>query len=284
MYPWAESHLQPITETPHPEKETVLFWHIPKSGGTTAKSLYECLDQTLANRAGSLPQFGHDQDKELLSFRLRNGKGPAYVNVDTTSKAGILRAQELGLVPSGMADIIFTSDPSFAIQNLYDDSHKGRVLGLFRHPVDRLVSKFYYLQIASWERTYSPQWKDISVEEFGEKRNHDNNHMVKKLAGKLMNEKVGEEDLQLAMATVKNRFVVGLLDHVEESIHRFNTVIGIDESKKETRKCMNEFFGHGVAKKNSNSHPKVNSITSFVFSTSYFQVIVSKVRLPFVAG
>ena len=66
-------------------------------------------------------------------------------------------------------------------------------MGLFRHPVSRLVSKFYYLQIADWERGYKPQWKDMSVSYWARHSNNDNEHMVKKLAGKRMNDVVDEE-------------------------------------------------------------------------------------------
>jgi len=113
---WANNHLEPVTVSPDPSRETVLFWHIPKSGGTTIKRIYACLHQTLS--------------------------------VDTTTIMGIRHAEEMRLVPSGLADLIITGNPAFAIKHLYDDAHKGRVLALFRHPVDRLVSKFYYLQTA----------------------------------------------------------------------------------------------------------------------------------------
>lgn len=120
-----------------------------QSGGTTIKSIYECLGQTLANQAGADPRFGHENEDKAIAFRPWPGVSRAsYVNVDTTNKKGILRAQKLGLVPSGLADMIFTSDLTFAIEKLFDESHKGRVMVLFRHPIDRLVSKFYYLQQA----------------------------------------------------------------------------------------------------------------------------------------
>ena len=82
--------------------------------------------------------------------------------------------------------------------------------------------------------------------------------MVKKLAGKRMNDVVDEEDLQLAMRTLKSRFVVGLMDNMEESIHRFNTILGIDETLETSNDCMDQYFGHGTLKSNSNSHPKVS--------------------------
>ena len=30
IYPWARQHLRPVDVVPEPDKETVLFWHIPK--------------------------------------------------------------------------------------------------------------------------------------------------------------------------------------------------------------------------------------------------------------
>lgn len=148
VYSWARDHIRPLTVAPEPSRETATFWHIPKSGGTTAKSIYECMGRTLASRAGSLPQFGHDEDSEVVAFRPWGSDGPSYVNVDTSRPEGIVRAEEMGLVPSGKADLIVTGYPAFAIEHLYDKFHKGRVLALFRHPVHRLVSKFYYLQVA----------------------------------------------------------------------------------------------------------------------------------------
>ena len=98
----------------------------------------------------------------------------------------------------------------------------------------------------------------MSVLEFAVKENDDNNHMVKKLAGKALNETVVEEDLLIAMRTVASRFIVGLTDQMEESIHRFNMVIGIDVSNEESQQCMGQFFGPNGERRNANPHPKVS--------------------------
>ena len=157
-----------------------------------------------------------------------------------------------------MGDIIFTAYPSFAIDSLYNENHKGRAFGLFRHPVDRLVSKFYYLQKATWERTYRPEWKHVGILKFAKELNFDNNSYVKQLSGKRMGDTVNETDLQFAIETVKERFVVGLMDHMEESIRRFNVYMGIDTDGSELgHKCMNKYFGEHSEVKNSNSHKKV---------------------------
>ncbi|KAL7539621.1 hypothetical protein ACHAXR_009449 [Thalassiosira sp. AJA248-18] len=224
VYPWAQKLLQPLSTTPDPSKETVVFWHIPKSGGTTAKTLYTSLGKS----------------------------------IDIESKPGpILEAQKKGLVASGQVDIIFSSLPNFAVSHLFDNSHKGRALALFRHPVDRLISKFYYLQTATWENTYRPEWKGVDILDWAKGINIDNDCMVKKLAGKVQRDKATEKDLRMAMRTVKQHFIVGLMHEMEESIHRFNTVMGIDEEEEYTKRVMDHFFGNKVKKTNSNPHPKV---------------------------
>ena len=53
---WARNNFRPLSSAPG-EREVVLFWHVPKSGGSTAKSIYRCMDETIVSLAqeGSLP-------------------------------------------------------------------------------------------------------------------------------------------------------------------------------------------------------------------------------------
>ncbi|EJK64430.1 hypothetical protein THAOC_14835 [Thalassiosira oceanica] len=76
VYPWAKSNLVPHTVLPDPTKETYMFWHIPKSGGSTAKQIYKCMGLT--------------------------------VTVQSTEES-IMKAKDLNLVQSGKVDIIFSS-------------------------------------------------------------------------------------------------------------------------------------------------------------------------------
>ena len=117
IYPWASDLLEPLTDIhmPNPEGETAIFWHIPKNGGTTANNFYKCL----------------------------------HLSIDIASHpVTILDEKRKSFVQAGMVDVLFSSMPDLAVQNLFSSGHKGRAMALFRPPVDRLFSKFFYLQIA----------------------------------------------------------------------------------------------------------------------------------------
>ena len=94
-----------------------LLIFILQSGGTTGKSFYHCMGQTIKVLAGP-PDIKH-----LLEKGLHKGLHPDV-------------------------DIVFSSFPDYAAKKLFNEEHRGRVLAIFRHPVERLISKFYYLQVA----------------------------------------------------------------------------------------------------------------------------------------
>jgi len=97
----------------------------------------------------------------------------------------------------------------------------------------------------------------MDIKYWAEHVNSENNPNVKALAKLGKNDVVTEAHLRLAQRTIAHRLVVGLMDEMEESIHRFNIVLGIDETTELNRSCMDEFFGHGLKKSNSHSHPEV---------------------------
>jgi hypothetical protein len=172
--------------------------------------------------------------------------------------------------------MIFTSDVNFAADHLFDPAHRGRIFALFRNPVDRSVSKFYYLQTATWERTYRPEWQGMGVLEWAEKHNQDENFIVKKIAGKKLSEIADITDLVTAKEIIRRYFIVGLMNEMEESLRRFNIILGLDYTGEGGEMCKDQFFGSTSGKEvkslagahrrtekgandnmNSNPHPKV---------------------------
>jgi hypothetical protein len=97
IYPWAEHNLKALTDNLDLGNETPLFWHIPKSGGTTAEAIYQCLGMTITKRAGIF--FGHDHDEELIAFQ-PFGKGARSTSMLTQlQNQGYCAQKNLGWSP-----------------------------------------------------------------------------------------------------------------------------------------------------------------------------------------
>ena len=245
IYQWASTHLKPISRPPDKQKgDTILFWDIPMSGGNTFTSVMECMGTRIASKEGMNPRYGHHDTKDILSFQPWPTSNAQYVNVDVTSKQGIREAKERKLVASGKVDLIISPDPAFAIEHLFEPTQKGRAIVLFKHPVQRLVAQFYHQRSATWDVNYRPNFfNNISLEEWAKKRQSNHNQIVKTLTGlQTEDEATAEEDFQMAKRTLRKRFIVGLYDEMEESVHRFNAVLGIDEADTDNRKCMDNYF------------------------------------------
>lgn len=143
------------------------FWHIPKSGGTSGKdALSVCLGLTTASGAG-ITLEKRRFEKENMHYngpdKLRVLPGH-HMNVDVSREEGIKQAARLGLVESSMVKVIATPSLKFAIENLFYKSGKqAEIFAVFRHPVERAASLFHYLQVADWEPTYDPSFKNMTI-------------------------------------------------------------------------------------------------------------------------
>jgi hypothetical protein len=85
----------------------------------------------------SIVRVGGDATKGEVSSR--------FVNVDTSTVEGLQRAKKLGLAQSGKLNAIYTP-LIYEANDLFDEGHQGRLFAIFRHPIDRAISIFRYLQ------------------------------------------------------------------------------------------------------------------------------------------
>lgn len=240
------------------DTETPFFWHIPKSGGTTLQRLYWCMGSTIANEVGVNPKFGAVQ-KDIVAFNPWENNPGKVINVDVSTHDGILLAKDRGFLaePSQThVDFISSTEFRFASEMLFSPNHKARMFALFREPIDGAVSKFYYLQKATWEPTYNKRWARMTLEEWATRDRGDNNWMVRYLVGKPNSVELTNEDLEVAKEIVRTKFIVGLMDKFDESVHRFNILLGIDESDPKNQQCIKEFSSKG-----EDAHSAKNSVT-----------------------
>jgi hypothetical protein len=170
-FPWARENLLPLitTDTTNTKSITLdqeqssqppltsittmndtpfLFWHIAKSGGTSAKAIYKCLlgesVSILSSRVAIVEAKQKQEEKKNKKSSLSSFFGFASSPSSFTSSLSSTVVVERTRGP----DVMFSMIPDVVATNLFNPLNKGRLLALFRHPVDRLISKFYYLQIA----------------------------------------------------------------------------------------------------------------------------------------
>lgn len=209
--------------------DTPVFFHIPKAGGTTIKNVIgTCHRMTMASEVGVMN--GHDKDTEIGVVRpfanpAEGKEGSPFMNVDTTTTSGIERAKKLGLAQSGKAECI-VSPLLYDIETVFSPSHKGRIFTIFRHPLERATSMFYYIQVADWEPTFNPILESMTLQEYATSAFVENNWMVRRLSNVDKTVKLTEDHLEVAMDIVRRKFLVGLLDRKDESMDRFETFFG----------------------------------------------------------
>lgn len=235
------------TWEPHESKDDVpVFWHVPKAGGSTIKDIVgACHGRTITNENGVL--YGHDEDTELEVITI-NGQGDTrFVNVDTTTVEGIQRAKQMGLGSSSLAELIITPY-IFETGELFSEGpQKGRLFATFREPISRAVSMFKYLQYADWEPTYNPEFKSWSLEQYARSEQIENNWMTRHLSNELTGE-LTSAHLQVALDVLRRKFLVGLVNRMDESMERFEAYFGwryiMNPTAQET--CRESLFTIGT--------------------------------------
>jgi len=243
LFPSYFSSLSDLTEEYRTEEETPYFWDVHFSGESIAEAIFsQCHNLIMAAEFGlRQPQY---TEHELAKFNL---DGSRYVNVELTTKEGILRASNLGLAQSHLADVIISPYLHNIASLVFTTQHPGRLFALFRHPVDRALSMYHYLSKASWDPMYSSEIKDMTIEEFAQSGYIENNWMTRFLVGKPKG-KLTHLDMLLAKKIVKYKVLVGLYDELETSMARFQRYFGWKDSKRtraDTAKCRSKAISLG---------------------------------------
>ena len=230
--------------------DTPTFWHVPKAGGTAVIRYYARCRGLVEARGGKA------DGADAVAVTENAETGNRFVNVDTSSPDGLRRARELGLAQSGLADIVIAQN-LHETADLYTPEYRGRFFALFRHPIDRAVSLFYYRQIAHWEPTYNPALKKVSLEDYANSHGGEKNWMVRMLVNKENGGALDRSDLEIAKEVLRRKFVVGLMSDMAESLERFDRYFGwYDPANAEAMQCKDELTSKKGAV-NSNKHASV---------------------------
>ncbi len=217
------SHLIDIEDyfDPKFDKTTItpFFWHVAKAAGTSVQYYYsQCFRLIIAS------EIGASKSSNQLEIMKENGV-KCHVNVDTSTSEGIMHAKELKLAHSHTAQMIISPLFYEAANDLFTSEDKGVMFAMFRHPIQRVISLFYYLQTATHEVTYNPKLAEMTIEEYAESPLLEANFIIRSLVNK-MEEPLSMSDLNLAKEILRRKCVIGLMQDFGTSLQLYNNAFG----------------------------------------------------------
>ena len=247
------------TWDPYETTDIPMFWHIPKAGGSSIKdAMGGCHRFIQATEFGVTD--GHINDKEVaIVYPVVPGAADTdrspFVNIDSTTVAGIQRARDMRFADSQLADVV-VSPFVFELNDLFTQTAKGRLFSVFRHPIERAVSMFYYIRVADWEPSYKPELKDWSLEQYAVSDVVENNWMTRQLSNQISGD-LSEENLRNAMEVIRSKMLVGLMSKIEPSMTRFEKFFRwtyhVNPTNQET--CRERLMGGGSNSNKANKKP-----------------------------
>lgn len=206
-----DTNIANITEPFDKGRDIPYFFHIPRAAGSTVKDILgRCAYVRLAWNA-------------------------------TATMEGIKHARETQLVQSGQVDVITTQYLHEGATLFDGEQHRGRCFTLIRHPIERAVSLFHYLPVATHEPTYDPQLQYISVEMWAKSKRIEHNWMTRFLSNELVGD-LTPRHLEIAKIVLREKCLVGLLEEKSESWLRFQKFFGWEFYTKEMSDCKDELL------------------------------------------
>ena len=106
---------------------------------------------------------------------------------------------------------------------------------------------------AHWERTYKPEFANMTLLEWTKSSKVETNWMMRNLVG-VSSRDLNEEHLELAKNTLRRKFVVGLTTEMKLSWDNFQQQFGWQNSTSKRLECMSRMV---EVKANANQHEKI---------------------------
>ena len=232
-----------------------LFWGLSFAGGTIMESVAgQCLKFTQASDGKGMEDHKEDTIDEMnLSTILYMGE--KYINVNLSTPGGIWTAQTLGLVTSGMADIIY-SPLLHEISELFTPTNQGRLFIMVRHPVEREFARFRELKTSRDDDSVltKEEKEQMTYAMFAESEYVVDNWMTRTLVQKGQNEQLTARDMYTSKEILRRKAVIGLYSDINGAIRKYARYFGWDAASngdglnKSTLTCLENAISEGLNK------------------------------------
>lgn len=217
-----------------------------------------------------------------------------YINIDLTTLQGIQHAKEVNFIVDTKIDNLVVKSALFTpvLQELFTPvdattkkQRQAKMFAIFRHPIERHTSEFYYLQSASHEGSYRQFFTNWTIDQWAQSHYIGENWMTRMLVNKHTGGKLNDNDFILAKNILQYKCLVGLTSQMAESMRRIQkyfqwdlpTYLPNHRPPLSGQDCYEQFYGETARKKiNTNPHPKVLPNTD----TWYILERVNKYDLP----
>jgi len=253
----------PVSLGQNPGDDIPYFFHVHKSGGTTMKDILGlCLRKVQTHR---VEEGGCNDQEDTIRVCSHGPDQWSILNADVSSFEGIDRAVAKNLCCEVQPEI--PMDDSFVVGTsrffdalpVFTPYRKGRLFGLFRHPVERTLSKYHYIKTATWERNFKERAVNQTIMEFVNSPMCYDNWVVRRLIHKMpYNMEITDDDLALAKEIVKRKMLVLLTDDMEGSVERMRQYFGWDEDEltDEQKGCIHRYAVEEP--RNANPHEELD--------------------------
>lgn len=171
----------------------------------------------------------------------------------------------MGVMESNLLQFVVSSY-FFRASELFTPNQKGRMFTMLRHPVDVAISLFYYLGTATWEKEYDKSWANMTLMEYAQSDLVRENWMTRFLTDE-MEAPLTNQHVAVATQILAEKCVIGLLDKMEESIHRFESYFGWKLDRR-GEKCLDRFLNMRINQNDKHDH-------SFVEGTDEWEMLLA---------
>ena len=140
-----------------------VLWYVSRAGGSGIKNvLSKCYSKNITSEDGVKDGKNHGAKVQDQSHGgLLDGHKSSMNSIGNHIKSSVIISQWLHDI-----DQLFMEEKN---------SGRGRIFGIFRDPIQRTISMFHYLQQATWEPSYNPILKKMTLEQYAGSRFIDNN-------------------------------------------------------------------------------------------------------------